>query len=65
VGQTPGAGGGRVSAGVSQLRWRHPIDRIHHGAGADPEDPDLSQQTARAAAAHARHSRSTHQASNR
>ena len=31
--------------------WRrHPADRLHHGAGADPEDPHPPRRTARAAA---------------
>ncbi len=29
-----------------QLRRRHPTDRVHHGAGADPENPHASWRTA-------------------
>jgi hypothetical protein len=35
VGQAHGAGGRGVSTPVPQLWWRHPIDRLHHGAGGD------------------------------
>jgi hypothetical protein len=45
------AGGGRVSAGVPELRGRHPAHRVHHGAGADPEDPDTLGRASRAASA--------------
>ena len=38
VGQAHGAGGGRVSPRVPSLWRRHPADRVHHGARADPED---------------------------
>jgi hypothetical protein len=32
--------------------WRrHPIDRLHHGAGANPQDSDTPRRTARAATA--------------
>ena len=30
--------------------WRHPTHRVHHGSGADPEDPDTSWRAARTAA---------------
>jgi hypothetical protein len=43
-------GGGRVSARVPELWRRHPADRLHHGAGADPEDPHPLGRTARTAA---------------
>jgi hypothetical protein len=33
---------------------RHPADRVHHGAGADPENPYASRRTARAATSVAR-----------
>ena len=39
LGETPGPGGGEVSARLPELRRRHPPDRVHHPAGADPEDP--------------------------
>ena len=50
LGHAHGPGGGRVSAGVPTLWWRHPIDRVHHRAGTDPEDPDTSGRAARTAA---------------
>ena len=37
MGETDGPGGGGVSARVPELWRRHPADRVHHGAGADPE----------------------------
>ncbi len=48
-GQADGPGGGGVSARVPSVRRRHSADRVHHGAGADPEDPHAPWRTARAA----------------
>ncbi len=36
------------------MRRRHPSDLVHHGAGADPEDPHPLGRTARTAAGVAR-----------
>ena len=49
LGQAHGAGGGGVSARVPELRWRHPADRVHYGAGADPKDSHTPRRTTRAA----------------
>ena len=54
LGETHGPGGGGVSARVPELWRRHPADRVHHGAGADSEDPDTSWRTARTSARLAR-----------
>ncbi|MFM7520807.1 MAG: glycosyltransferase family 9 protein [Planctomycetota bacterium] len=48
LGQADGPGGGGVSTCVPHLRRRHPAHRLHHGAGADPENPHASWRTARA-----------------
>jgi hypothetical protein len=48
LGETHGPGGGGVSARVPELWRRHPADCIHHGAGADPENPHASWRTTRA-----------------
>jgi hypothetical protein len=46
LGEADGPGGGGVSARVPELRRRYSADRVHHGAGADPEDPHASGRTA-------------------
>jgi hypothetical protein len=45
-----GSGGRGVSCCVPGVRWRHPTHRVHHRAGADPEDPDASRRIARTTA---------------
>ena len=54
LGQADGPGGGGVSTCVPHLRRRHPAHCLHHGAGADPENPHASWRTARAATSVAR-----------
>ncbi len=48
LGQADSEGGGGVSARVPSMRRRQPADRLHHGAGADLENPHESWRTARA-----------------
>jgi len=48
VGETHGPGGGGVSTRVPSMWRRHPADRIHHGAGADPQDSRTLGRTTRA-----------------
>jgi hypothetical protein len=47
-GQAHGPGGRGVSFCVPGVWWRHPTHRVHHRAGADPEDPETPRRTARA-----------------
>jgi hypothetical protein len=49
VGETPGPGRRGVPARVPKLRGRHPADRLHHQAGADPQDPHAPGRTVRTA----------------
>ena len=42
LGQADGPGGGGVSTCVPSVWRRYPADHVHHGAGADSEDPDTS-----------------------
>jgi hypothetical protein len=48
LGETPGPGGGGVSARVPELRRRHPADCVHHPAGTGPEDSHTPRRTTRA-----------------
>jgi hypothetical protein len=50
AGQTDGSGGRGVPTRVPALWRRHPPDLVHHGAGADAEDPHPLRRTARTAA---------------
>jgi hypothetical protein len=54
LGETPGPGGGGVSARVPELRRRHPADCVHHPAGTDPEDSHTPRRTTRASTGVAR-----------
>ena len=48
-GPRPTVGPSRTAA-MPELWWRHPTHRVHHRAGADPEDPYASRRTARTTA---------------
>ena len=54
LGETHGPAGRGVPARVPSMWRRHPAHRLHHGAGADPEDPDALGRTTRTAAGVAR-----------